>query len=52
MTATDQGEAVLAHAVAAYAEALGSRLVAGYAPAAGRGDLAGRFRRWRARLLA
>jgi len=31
MTATDQGEAVLAHAVAAYAEALGPRLVAGYA---------------------
>jgi hypothetical protein len=31
MTATDQGEAVLAHAVAAYREALGSRLVAGYA---------------------
>ena len=31
MTATDQGEAVLADAVAAYAEALGSRLVAGYA---------------------
>jgi len=28
---TDQGEAVLAHAVAAYREALGSRLVAGYA---------------------
>ena len=31
VTATDQGEAVLAHAVAAYAAALGSRLVAGYA---------------------
>ena len=31
MTATDQGEAVLAYAVAAYAAALGSRLVAGYA---------------------
>ncbi|HEV2244244.1 MAG TPA: hypothetical protein VGR98_24600 [Streptosporangiaceae bacterium] len=31
MTATDQGEAVLTHAVAAYAAALGSRLIAGYA---------------------
>jgi hypothetical protein len=31
MTPTDQGEAVLAHAVTAYREALGSRLVAGYA---------------------
>jgi hypothetical protein len=31
VTATDPGEAVLADAVAAYAEALGSRLVAGYA---------------------
>lgn len=31
MTATDQGEAVLAHAVAAFDHALGSRLVAGYA---------------------
>ncbi len=31
MAITDQGEAVLAHAVAAYREALGSRLVAGYA---------------------
>jgi hypothetical protein len=31
VTATDQGEAVLTHAVAAYAAALGSRLVAGYA---------------------
>jgi hypothetical protein len=31
MTSTDHGEVVLAHAVAAYAEALGSRLVACYA---------------------
>ena len=31
MTATDQGEAVLAHAVAAYEQALGPRLIAGYA---------------------
>src|SRR5260221_8095208 len=31
MTMTDQGEAVLAHAVAAYEKALGPRLVACYA---------------------